>query len=292
MMPLRPLIAALVCLLTAGVSAVPLRVACVGDSITEGSGLGNSATESYPAKLQRLLGSVYQVSNFGVSGRTLLKKGDYPYWKESAYTSSHTSNPDIVLIMLGTNDSKSWNWRYSTNFVSDYLELIATYTNLSSHPRIMLSTPCPVFGSGVYSISPGIVRTNIAPAVRDLGAQLGLEVLDLQVLLAGHQEWFPDTVHPNSKGTTVMAALIRSALLGGPPTGSPPPLDLALAVNNRAVLEWPTDWAGLVLQSTTAIRATNTLWTVVEQVAFNDGAAVRVTNPISGILRLYRLWQP
>lgn len=69
-------------------SAAPVKVAFVGDSITEGAGLGSPGTESYPAKLQRLLGSGYTVGNYGVSGRTLLRKGDFPYWKELAYTRS------------------------------------------------------------------------------------------------------------------------------------------------------------------------------------------------------------
>src|SRR5262245_57930852 len=101
------------------VSAAPIKIACVGDSITEGAGLSNPSTQSYPARLQKLLGTNYNVRNFGVSGRTLLKKGDFPYWKEAAYTNSHTLNPDIVIIQLGTNDSKPQNWRYGTNFVAD-----------------------------------------------------------------------------------------------------------------------------------------------------------------------------
>jgi len=62
--------------------STPVKIACVGDSITEGSGLTSPATQSYPARLQRLLGTNYNVRNFGVSGRTLLKQGDFPYWKE------------------------------------------------------------------------------------------------------------------------------------------------------------------------------------------------------------------
>lgn len=276
----------------ADLGAAALKVACIGDSITEGSGLGNPALESYPAKMQRLLGADYQVRNFGVSGRTLLRQGDFPYWKESAFTQSQAWDPDIVTIMLGTNDSKPYNWRYGTNFVTDYEELIAVYTNLPSHPRILLCTPCPVFGAGAYDIKPGTVATNIAPAVRALGARLSLEVVDLHSTLAGHKEWFPDTVHPSTKGTTVLAALFRTALVGNATGGTAPGLAVGLYPANRAVLNWPADQAGWVLQSTTALRDTNTAWTVVEQLAVNDGSAVRVTNSISGAARLYRLWKP
>ena len=273
-------------------AAAPLKIACIGDSIAEGSGLSSPTTESYPAKLGRLLGPAYQVQNFGVSGRTLLKKGDFPYWRESAFTNSQKANPDIVIIKLGTNDSKPQNWRYSTNFVADMEELIASYTNLTSHPRILLCTPCPVYASGAFDIKPGIVRTNIAPAIRDLAARLGHAVLDFQVLLTGHAEWFPDTVHPNSRGTTVMAAMARTAVVGENPESRPPALKVVRGTGSRAVLEWPANWAGWVLQSATALAPTGSTWTVVETVAVNDGGAVRVTNTLSGLLRFYRLWWP
>ena len=273
-------------------SSAPAKVACIGDSITEGSGLANPATESYPAKLQRLLGDAYQVRNFGVSGRTLLKKGDFPYWNEAAYRESRNWNPDIVIIKLGTNDSKPQNWRYSTNFVADFEALIGSYTNLTSHPRVLLCTPCPVYGNGAFDIRPGVVATNIAASVRELASQLGLELIDLHSGMAGHREWFPDTVHPNTRGTTVLAALVRTALVRGHPNTPLPPLAIGSAIPNRVVLNWPSAWAGLVLQSTTAAGGTNTVWTIVEQVAFNDGSQVRVTNTLSGLAKVYRLWLP
>src|SRR5262245_55187841 len=111
-----------------------VKVACIGDSITAGTGLSSPTTQSYPARLQRLLGTNFMVGNFGVSGRTLLKQGDFPYWKETAFKQSHDFYPDIVIIQLGTNDSKPQNWRYGTNFVANYEELIASYTTLSNAP--------------------------------------------------------------------------------------------------------------------------------------------------------------
>src|SRR4051812_38761214 len=113
-LPLTLLALSLLC-----ASANPVKVACVGDSITEGAGLTTPATQSYPARLQQLLGTNYLVKNYGVGGRTLLKQGDFPYWKEPAFTNSHTFGPNIVIIQLGTNDSKPQNWRFGTNFVSD-----------------------------------------------------------------------------------------------------------------------------------------------------------------------------
>ncbi|HOV77962.1 MAG TPA: GDSL-type esterase/lipase family protein, partial [Sedimentisphaerales bacterium] len=99
------------------------HVACIGDSITYGSGIADRANDSYPAQLQRILRQydpAWQVSNFGVSGATLLRRGDKPYIRESAYTAALASKPDIVVIKLGTNDSKPQNWQYKEDFVADY----------------------------------------------------------------------------------------------------------------------------------------------------------------------------
>jgi lysophospholipase L1-like esterase len=278
--------------LTYPLSAAPVKVACIGDSITEGSGLSNPTVESYPAKLQKLLGTNYIVHNYGVSGRTLLKKGDYPYWKEVNFTASHDWSPDIVIIQLGTNDGKPYNWKYGTNFVSDYEDMVAGYAALTSKPKVIACTPCPVYKNGAYDIQPGTIATNIAPAVRDIASRLGLELIDLNLRLAGHPEWFPDTVHPNTKGTTAMAAVICESLLGGYPTDPLPSVFVGHPVPNRVVLIWPSSWRGLIPQSTTALGLTNTTWSVAETVIYLDGDVMRQTNLVSGTSRIYRLIQP
>lgn len=272
--------------------AAQLKIACIGDSITQGSGLANPNTESYPAKLGRLLGTNYVVRNFGVSARTLLKQGDYPYWKEAYFKTSHDWQPDVVIIQLGTNDSKPYNWRYGTNFVSDYEELIASYATLASQPRVIVCTPCPVYNKGAFDISPTVVATNITPIVHDLASRLDVDLIDLQTRLAGHPEWFPDTVHPNSKGMTAMAAVMFSGLMGI----ARPPANMSMWVertpSNRAVLRWPADARILIPQTTTALRDTNTAWTVSEAVIYLEGQNVCQTNSISGPAKFYRLWQP
>ena len=273
-------------------AADPIKVACIGDSITEGAGLSNPSSESYPARLQRLLGTNYVVRNYGVSGRTLLKKGDYPYWKEAYYKQSHDWLPDVVTIKLGTNDSKPYNWKYGTNYVAELEELVTTYATLASAPRIYLCTPCPVYGTGAFDISPGVVATNIVPAVRDIAARLGLGLVDFHVRMAGHQEWFPDTVHPNTRGAAAMAAVLSDTLSGGPPGGPTPPVEIVRLPPTRVIISWPAEWAGLIAQQTTALRFSNSVWTVTDPVPGRAGDRIFQTNTISGALRAYRLVKP
>ena len=91
----------------------PVKVACVGDSITFGAGVENRAVNAYPQVLDRLLGERARVANFGRSGATLLKQGDYPYWEREQFTQATEFQPGIVIIKLGTNDSKPQNWKIS-----------------------------------------------------------------------------------------------------------------------------------------------------------------------------------
>ena len=90
----------------------PVKIACVGNSITYGSGIKNQFQNSYPGLLSQLLGEGYDVRNFGISARVLLNKGDHPYMHEQKFRDLLAFQPDIVTIKLGTNDSKPWNWRY------------------------------------------------------------------------------------------------------------------------------------------------------------------------------------
>ena len=50
-----------------------IKIACVGDSIT--AGVGSQNGQSYPTQLQALLGSKYEVKNFGYSGSTAQDDG-------------------------------------------------------------------------------------------------------------------------------------------------------------------------------------------------------------------------
>ncbi len=104
-----------------------IKIACVGNSITYGSGIVNRDKNSYPAQLQYYLGDKYKVVNFGVSGATVLSEGDFPYISTKEYNESKAFQPDIVLIKLGTNDSKAHNWKFSNSFLKDYKRLVNSY---------------------------------------------------------------------------------------------------------------------------------------------------------------------
>lgn len=200
--------------LLAGVStcAGAIKVACIGDSITEGAGTDNPAVNAYPVVLGKLLGTNYQTRNFGVGGRTMLRKGDFPYWNETAFQNATNYAPDIVTIKLGTNDSKPQNWRYRDQFGRDLGDMIDIFAKLASHPRIFVCLPVPAYGLQ-YDINPEIIKNEIIPIIRQVARQKGVTTVDVYTPLSGRPDLFPDLIHPNNAGAVMIAATLHGALL-------------------------------------------------------------------------------
>lgn len=188
-----------------------VKVACVGDSITQGSGA--EPGKSYPAQLQGLLGDKWKVGNFGVSGRTLLKKGDHPYWIEKAYKDALAFAPDVVIIMLGTNDTKPQNWAFESEFVADYTELVKSFQTLGSKPRVYVCRPCPVPEPGNYGINEKNLQEWIK-RVDKIAKNLNLGVIDMHKALEDKPQLLPDRVHPNTEGAGEMAAAAYKVITG------------------------------------------------------------------------------
>ena len=176
-----------------------VRVACIGNSITFGAGIKNRSRDSYPSVLARMLGDNYWVKNFGVSARTMLNKGDHPYMNEPAYKNALAFNPNIVVIKLGTNDSKSFNWKYKADFMKDAQTMINAFKGLPSQPKIYLCYPSKAYLTG-DGINDDIISKEIIPMIKKLAKKNDLSVIDLHTAMDGMPELFPDRIHPNEKG--------------------------------------------------------------------------------------------
>lgn len=179
---------------------IPVRVACVGNSITYG-GMGAS---SYPQQLGKLLGSHYDVKNFGVSGTTMLKKGDFPYWKESFYSDAKDFIPNIVIIELGTNDSKPQNWTYKSEFYADYMDMVNEFRKVNPHMQVYVCLPPPVFKDG-SGITNSIIRDQIMPLIDSVRKTAKTLMIDNNTPMLNMSANFPDGIHPDATGYLFMA---------------------------------------------------------------------------------------
>lgn len=180
-----------------------IRVACVGDSITEWS--------NYPEVLQQLLGEGYVVGNFGAAGSAVTKNSDIPYIEQEVFHDAKDFQPDVVIIMLGTNDAKDFNYHYIGSFNSDYQELINYYAALPDEQQIWLVTPPPIYDNnlGLYNSN---LEKGVLPEIERVASNLNLPTIDVYSALTGHLEYFKDGVHPNDEGAEVIANIINDAI--------------------------------------------------------------------------------
>ena len=203
-----------------------IRVACVGDSITDGIGSLN-ANETYPAKMARLLGDDYQVVNYGISGYHVMTDRGYNadwdprYYFSDKYKQSKELQPDIVIFALGTNDagnSGMWDATAPAKFEADYKMMINEYLALDSHPIVLLSLPMACWDKNAEDPADwthnGRHNNNVngtIPIIKKIYEELKaagepVMLLDMQTFTINNPEWFGDGLHPNDNGYTIISA--------------------------------------------------------------------------------------
>lgn len=180
-----------------------VRVACVGDSITISS--------QYPLDLWASLGSGYIVGDFGVGGAAVAGSTGMGYLHLSAIEVAKGFQPDIVIIMLGTNDAYTYLTQNSTEFKSDYLTIIDQFQSLASKPTIYLVEPIPIYTNYV-SLSDEILVQTVIPDIQQIADQTGLQLIDAHTPLQNHPELYLDGIHPTADGAKVLADAIYAGI--------------------------------------------------------------------------------
>lgn len=187
-----------------------IRVACVGNSITQGPGRDN--INSYPLMMQKLLGDGYEVKNFGVSGSTLLQKGDLPYREQVQYQEALDFKPDILVIKLGTNDSKPQNWAYKEEFLNDYQDMLNAFISIMPEGgKIYVCLPVPVFEDN-WGITESVIVKEMTPQIKKAARGAKASIIDLHKPFSKKKGLFPDGVHPNAEGNAQMAEIIAERI--------------------------------------------------------------------------------
>ena len=190
-----------------------IRVACVGDSITYGAGVEDREKNNYPTVLAGLIGTSFEVRNFGRSGATLSKTGDLPYWTTDEFKAATAWTPDVVILKLGTNDTKPQNWKGPEAFRRDLEALLEHFRTLRNKPRtkVWVCLPVPVYGDQ-WGINDRTLEEGVIPVLMDTCQDRKVPVIDLNDALTGHPEMFPDKIHPNAAGAKLMALTVFQAI--------------------------------------------------------------------------------
>lgn len=198
------------------VKPAPVRVACVGNSITYGMLVEDREKNCYPAVLGRMLGDGYDVRNFGHSGATLLNKGHNPYTKTKEYAEAVAFRPNIAVIHLGINDTDPRNWpNYRDEFIPDYAALIESFRKANPEVKVYICRMTPIphrhrrFKAGTRDW-----HRQIQDAIEVVAKSQNTELIDLESVLIDRPDLLPDAVHPNAEGAKLLAERIYSAITG------------------------------------------------------------------------------
>lgn len=193
-----------------------IKIACVGDSITYGLGVLSNRDKSWTSLLVKELGSDYQTINYGLISRTLLSTGDYPYMNEKLANKFWNGKEDIIIFMLGTNDSKNINWNYN-RFEKEYEGLIMKIKKEKSKSKLYIMIPPQIFINNPNREKPNRnnLENGVIPIINKINDSYKfVKVIDLYTLTKDHKEWFPDGIHPNAVGNKKIAVEIAKVIKG------------------------------------------------------------------------------
>jgi len=183
--------------------AIFIRVACVGDSITSGT--------TYPDDLWLMLGPKYIVGNFGINGATVFLNSSNPYLYTPAFKIAKQFNPQIVIIMLGTNDADPTLNESNSAFVADYVQLVSQFQGLATKPKVWIVNPPPIFNNTV-GLSGEFLLQNIIPDIKQVANATGVSVIDAYTPLVNHSAYFLDGVHPDINGSMTVATVVYNSV--------------------------------------------------------------------------------
>ena len=191
-------------------------IACIGDSITFGHGVARTRKrDAWTYVLERKLGDVWQVLNYGFSGTTAQDGGDLPYRRVGFLDDALESGAEIIILMLGTNDSKPYNWN-KEGYEAAMKGLAAQIRRCCPDARLVLAVPPRAFpgedGTVAFDIQNDIIRDCIRPFITDLAPKMSAGLVDLYGFTESHPEYFGDGVHPNVLGNSAIAGFLLERL--------------------------------------------------------------------------------
>ena len=214
---MRTLCALLFCIgITTLQAQDPIRVACIGNSVTYGYGHKSPSVTSYPTQLGEMLGSCYDVRNYGHSGATLLNRGHRPYTLQQAFRDALAFAPDKAIIHLGLNDTDPRNWpNYRDEFIPDYLALIDSLRKANPNVEVWVCRMTPIFhGHRRFKSGTRDWHAQIQVAIEEVARLAGVHLIDLHEPLYHRPDLFADALHPNAEGAAILARTVYSAMTG------------------------------------------------------------------------------
>lgn len=198
-----------------------IKVACVGDSITQGINSSDPKTQTYPAYIQQMLGMDYYVLNAGLSGYSICKNDEYAYWKSREYMQAKELRPDVVIFHLGTNDAnptssqpyKNWDDHdRESEFIESTKQLLDSFVTINKDVQTYVVLPASLFKVGADGWNAIDWTENIVkhshPLLKQIAAEYEYPTIDMFDWSVEHKEVFVDGLHPKDATYKVYARYI------------------------------------------------------------------------------------
>lgn len=193
-------------------SVDPIRIACVGDSLTLGA-IGTKKGEDYPSQLQKMTGINFRVKNYGKNSVTAIRGIAPAYNETSEFQDSLEYESDIVLLMLGTNDAKFWS-QHGNQFEKDMEWIVNTEkSSQSMPPRIIIAIP-PWVKKDAYGIKNGDLVQNVIPEIKSFATKHQISIVDMYAITSGKDSFYiNDNLHLNEVGYNAISNAWMNAIL-------------------------------------------------------------------------------
>lgn len=199
----------------------PVRIQCMGDSITAGTGLADRDRERYATQTQDLLRrwlgyEVILCYSHAVGGAKLT---DARAWIPRDFAGT---TPDLVTVWYGYNDKSNAFTRESyAKSLNDYLDRVQRVTG--GRAAILLFATGPGCGPRFTMLD------DYAETVRETARQRGLPCFDIHAILKaiGREElneFFGDLAHPNARGHELIADHLATFLVEAADIDLPKPV--------------------------------------------------------------------
>lgn len=187
-----------------------LTVACVGDSLTYGTGADNRFTDSWPSVLAAAEGPLdLNTLNFGNYGRTVTDNRFLSYTNTLSFRQSMGANADVYLVMLGSNDLLLRGWEHT--LPQAYRELLQGYMNLPQEPEVIVVLPPDLYYENFLRYTNTKIE-DVRQIERSVAEELGLDVIDLSEISGNMADYCIDGGHYNSEGYALFGEYIYEQL--------------------------------------------------------------------------------
>jgi sialate O-acetylesterase len=191
-----------------------IKISIIGDSITEGFLLANSARDNYTAQLQLMLGTVnYEILNFGATSMSMMKNVPdlKSYWNTVQWKKAKSSSPDIFIINLGLNDAKAYNWKKgNNNFINSYIDMIDQCRQNTPDALIFICYPTACYHPHDMSID----QPQLMQYIEQVSIKCNVPIIDLYSRTKNMEssKYYIDGLHPNKEGAKIIAGIIYDFL--------------------------------------------------------------------------------